>query len=120
VLRGRLKNIDGTLRPGMFVRTRLIIAERPAALTIPEEALVPVGSSQYVFRVSGGKAERIKVDTGVRRAGRVEIASGLSAGDVVVTAGQIKLRDGVAVRSSASPAAGPPGGPGKAGKEAGG
>jgi membrane fusion protein (multidrug efflux system) len=120
VLRGRLKNIDGTLRPGMFVRTRLIIAERPAALTIPEEALVPVGSSQYVFRVSGGKAERIKVDTGVRRAGRVEIASGLSPGDVVVTAGQIKLRDGVAVRSSASPAAGPPGGPGKAGKEAGG
>jgi membrane fusion protein (multidrug efflux system) len=119
VLRGRLKNIDGTLRPGMFVRTRLIIAERPTALTIPEEALVPVGSSQYVFRVSGGKAERVKVDTGVRRAGRVEIMNGLSQGDVVVTAGQIKLRDGVAVRSAASPA-GPPGAPAKPGKEAGG
>lgn len=119
VLRGRLKNIDGTLRPGMFVRTRLIIAERPDAMTIPEEALVPVGSSQYVFRVSGGKAERVKVDTGVRRAGRVEIVNGLSQGDVVVTAGQMKLRDGVAVRSAASPA-GPPGAPGKSGKEAGG
>ncbi len=119
VLRGRLKNTDGTLRPGMFVRTRLIIAERAEALTIPEEALVPVGSSQYVFRVSGGKAERVKVETGVRRAGRVEIESGLSKGDVVVTAGQMKLRDGVAVRSSASPS-GPPGGPGKTGKEAGG
>jgi membrane fusion protein (multidrug efflux system) len=98
VLRAKLKNVDGALRPGMFVRTRLIIAERPAALTVPEEALVPVGSSQYVFRVRGGKAERIKVDTGVRRNGRVEIVAGLNAGDVVVTAGQIKLRDGVAVR----------------------
>jgi membrane fusion protein, multidrug efflux system len=119
VLRGRLKNTEGALRPGMFVRTRLIIAERPAALTIPEEALVPVGTSQFVFRVNGGKVERVKVDTGVRRTGRVEIVNGLSPGDVVVTAGQIKLRDGAAVRSSATPA-GPSGGPGKAGKEAGG
>ncbi len=119
VLRGRLKNTEGALRPGMFVRTRLIIAERPSALTIPEEALVPVGTSQYVFRVDGGKVERVKVDTGVRRTGRVEIVNGLSQGDVVVTAGQIKLRDGVAVRSSAIPV-GPSGGPGKAVKEAGG
>jgi len=105
VLRALLKNSDGALRPGMFVRTRLIIAERPEALTIPEEALVPVGASQYVFRVRDGKAERVQVATGVRRAGRVEITAGLAAGDVVVTAGQIKLRDGVAVRSGGPPAA---------------
>jgi len=111
LLRARLKNTDGALRPGMFVRTRLIIAERPNALTIPEEALVPVGSSQYVFRVRDGKAERVKVETGVRRAGRVEIVAGLAAGDIVVTAGQIKLRDGVAVRlgGGGGPPDGPPG-----------
>jgi membrane fusion protein, multidrug efflux system len=101
VLRGKLKNVDGVLRPGMFVRTRLIIAERTAAVTVPEEALMPVGSSQYVFRVNTGKAERVKVETGVRRNGRVEIVAGLSPGDIVVTAGQIKLRDGVAVRQGA-------------------
>jgi membrane fusion protein, multidrug efflux system len=100
VLRAKLKNIDGALRPGMFVRTRLIIAERPAAVTVPEEAIVPVGSSQYVFRVRDGKAERVRVDTGIRRDGRVEIVKGLDAEDVVVTAGQLKLRDGVAVRQS--------------------
>lgn len=116
VLRGLLKNDDGALRPGMFVRTRLIIAERLNALTIPEEALVPVGASQYVFRVRDGKAERVKVETGVRRAGRVEITSGLDAGDIVVTAGQIKLRDGVAVRGAAE--AGSSGAPAKAGKSA--
>ncbi|MCG6873993.1 MAG: efflux RND transporter periplasmic adaptor subunit [Betaproteobacteria bacterium] len=116
VLRARLKNLDGALRPGMFVRTRLIIAERPDALTIPEEALVPVGSSQYVFRVSDGKAERVKVETGVRRRGRVEIVSGLAAGDVVVTAGQIKLRDGVPVRMGTGDDS--PGAPAKVGKAA--
>jgi membrane fusion protein (multidrug efflux system) len=115
-VRARLKNLDGALRPGMFVRTRLIIAERPDALTIPEEALVPVGSSQYVFRVSDGKAERVKVETGVRRRGRVEIVSGLAAGDVVVTAGQIKLRDGVPVRMGTGDDS--PGAPAKVGKAA--
>jgi membrane fusion protein (multidrug efflux system) len=97
LLRARLRNADGQLRPGMFVRTRLIIAERPAALTIPEEAIVPVGADQFVFRVVEGKAQRTKIATGLRRAGRVEVTGGLAAEDVVVTAGQIKLRDGIAV-----------------------
>jgi len=117
LLRALLKNEDGALRPGMFVRTRLITAERPAALTIPEEALVPIGSSQFVFRVTAGKAERVKVETGVRRNARVEIVAGLKAGDIVVTAGQIKLRDGVPVRIGAGGGR-PPNGSGKAGKAA--
>jgi membrane fusion protein (multidrug efflux system) len=107
VLRARLKNSDGQLRPGMFVRTRIILAERPHALTVPEEALIPVGADQYVFRVAEGKATRVKVKTGMRRDARVEITAGLQAGDVVVTAGQLKLRDGaaVSVAGSGAPAA---------------
>jgi len=97
ILRARLKNTDGQLRPGMFVRTRLILAERPNALTVPEEALMPVGADQYVYRVVDGKASRVRVKTGLRRDARVEITAGLQAGDLVVTAGQIKLREGVPV-----------------------
>jgi membrane fusion protein (multidrug efflux system) len=82
----------------MFVRTRVILAERQNAVVLPEESLVPVGADQYVFRVVEGKAERVKVATGVRRAGQVEIIEGVRAGDVVVTAGQIKIRDGADVR----------------------
>lgn len=99
VIRARLANTEGVLRPGMFVRVRLVLAERPQALVVPEEAIVPVGAEQFVFRVAGDKAERVKVETGVRRGGRVEVVKGLAAGDVVVTAGQIKLRDGVPVRA---------------------
>jgi len=97
ILRARLKNTDGQLRPGMFVRTRLILAERPNALTVPEEALMPVGADQYVYRVVDGKASRVRVKTGLRRDARVEITEGLQAGDLVVTAGQIKLREGAPV-----------------------
>ncbi|HLB17378.1 MAG TPA: efflux RND transporter periplasmic adaptor subunit, partial [Burkholderiales bacterium] len=92
ILRARLRNTEGQLRPGMFVRTRVILAERPRALTVPEEALIPVGADQYVFRVTADKAARVKVKTGLRRDTQVEITEGLQAGDVVVTAGQLKLR----------------------------
>jgi membrane fusion protein (multidrug efflux system) len=118
LLRARLRNTDGQLRPGMFVRTRLIYAERPNALIVPEETLVPVGIDQIVFRVADGKAQRVRVRTGIRRAGMVEIVDGLAPGDVVVTAGQIRLRDGVAVavggaggKPGAPPVAGTPGKP---------
>jgi membrane fusion protein (multidrug efflux system) len=121
ILRARLKNTDGQLRPGMFVRTRVILAERPRALTVPEEALIPVGADQYVFRVAADKATRVKVKTGLRRDARVEIIEGLQAGDLVVTAGQLKLRDGATVRiggptpPAAAGAESPGKGPGKQG-----
>jgi membrane fusion protein (multidrug efflux system) len=97
LLRARLRNSDGQLRPGMFVRTRLIVSQRQNALTVPEEALVPVGADQFVFRVTDGKAQRVKVRVGVRRGGAVEVLEGLALGDTVVTAGQLKLREGVQV-----------------------
>ncbi len=97
-LRARLANPNGKLRPGMFARVRLILSEKREALVVPEEALVPQGADQFVFRVVDGNAQQVKVTTGVRRAARVEILGGLKAGDVVVTAGQLKLREGVPVR----------------------
>ena len=112
ILRARLKNTDGQLRPGMFVRTRLILEERANALTVPEEALMPSGTEQFVYKVVDGKATRVKVKTGLRRGSQVEVIEGLQAGDVIVTAGQIKLREGAAVRTGP-----PPGAPATAGAE---
>ena len=66
----------------------------------PEQAIVP-GAQPMVFKVVDGKAIATKVRLGVRRAAQVEIVDGLAAGDVVVTAGQLKLRDGAPVRATA-------------------
>ena len=50
-----------------------------------------------MFKIVDGKAQLTKVVIGTRREGRVEIVDGLAAGDEVVTAGQLKIRDGSAV-----------------------
>lgn len=96
--RARLDNAAGKLRPGMFVRVRLLFGERQVVLMVPEQAIVP-GAKPAVFKVQEGKAVFTKVTLGVRRAAQVEIVDGLIAGDVVVTAGQLKLRDGVQVKA---------------------
>jgi membrane fusion protein (multidrug efflux system) len=98
VLRARLPNEDGRLRPGLFARVTLVLNERNDALQIPEQALVPQGQEQFVFRVVDGKAALTKVAVGIRREGMVEIIEGLGPQDQVVTAGQLKIRDGAPVQ----------------------
>jgi membrane fusion protein (multidrug efflux system) len=98
VLRARLPNPDARLRPGLFVRITLVLNEREGAIQVPEQALVPRGQDQFVFRVEDGKAVFTKVTAGIRREGMVEILEGLDPDDEVVTAGQLKLRDGAPVQ----------------------
>ncbi|WP_291988780.1 efflux RND transporter periplasmic adaptor subunit [Candidatus Accumulibacter sp. ACC007] len=98
-LRAQLSNSERKLRPGMFVRVRLIFERRDKVLLIPEQALVPDRTAPYVYRVVDGQAQRAPIKTGLRRNAQVEVVEGLSAGDEIVTAGQLKLREGAAVRS---------------------
>jgi len=97
VIRAQVRNADTALRPGMFARVRLLTKDERDALVLPEQALVPQGEEQYVFRIVDGKASRTKVETGQRRGGRVEVVKGVAPGDTIVTAGQLKLRDGTPV-----------------------
>jgi membrane fusion protein (multidrug efflux system) len=97
-VRARLANSDGRLRPGMFARVRVIVGERPAALMVPEEAIVPLGDDFFVYTVADGKAKRVRVKLGVRRDAMVELLEGVKAGDLVVTAGMRVSRDGQPVR----------------------
>jgi len=92
-----IRNTEARLRPGMFARVRLLFSENQDSLTVSEQALFPVGDDQYLYRVVDGHAQRLKVDIGQRRQGQVEITQGLKAGDIVVTAGQPKLKDGALV-----------------------
>jgi len=108
VIRAQVPNKGGTLRPGMFARVRLFTSQSRDTFVIPEESLFPVGDDKYVYKVMDGKAARQKVEIGARREGRVEIVNGLTAEDVVVTAGVIKLRDGAAVSVANSASEAPP------------
>ena len=110
VIRAQVPNRDGKLRPGMFARVRLFTNDNKEAMVVPEEALFPLGDDKYVYKVVDGKALRQKVEIGQRREGRVEVLSGLTRDDVVVTAGVIKLREGVPVTvANSAPAPAPVG-----------
>ena len=99
VVRGRMSNPDGLLRAGMFAKASLTLAQRANAVVVPEEALVPAGELQFVYRIEDGKAMRVRVRIGLRRDGKVEIVEGLRGGDQVVTAGQPRLtRDATEVQ----------------------
>ena len=98
VIRAVIKNTEARLRPGMFARVRLLFSDERDSVAVPEQSLIPVGDEQYLFKVVDGRAQRFKVEIGQRRGGQVEVLQGLAAGDVVVTAGQLKLRDGALVK----------------------
>lgn len=98
VLRARIPNADGALRPGLFARVVLTIEEKPDAIFVPEQSVLPGSDgSMSVFKAAEGKAVMTKVELGERVRGEVEIVSGLDPGDVVISAGLPKLRPGVPV-----------------------
>ena len=72
VIRAQVKNADASLRPGMFARVRLITSESTDSLVVPEQALVPQGSEQFVFKVvdGHGRARQGRGRAAPRRQGR--------------------------------------------------
>jgi membrane fusion protein (multidrug efflux system) len=96
-MRALIPNSSGLLRPGLFARVSLKIAEHKNALMAPEESIVAEGEKFYVFKAVGGRAVKVQVTLGQHREGAVEILSGLSSAGMVITAGQEKLGDGSAV-----------------------
>jgi membrane fusion protein (multidrug efflux system) len=98
----------------MFARVNALFALKQAALSVPEEAIVPMGGKQFVIKAVAPEqvpdhgplppetklvSKLTEVKLGSRRPGRVEILSGLNPGDSVVIAGQHRLqKDGTGLR----------------------
>lgn len=96
-VRAILPNPDHALKPGMLLTVSIVSRQRQS-LALPELAVVGDGEDRFVFVVEDRKAKRVKVDTGLRQNGLVEILGGVKAGQQVVTDGVVKLSDGVPVR----------------------
>ncbi|MBD9481573.1 efflux RND transporter periplasmic adaptor subunit [Pseudomonas sp. PDM14] len=97
-VRAQLGNQDQRLKPGQFVRVSVILAERPNALLIPEEAVMPMGQSLFVNLVVDGKVERRQIRIGQRLRGKAEVREGLQGDEQIISAGWQKVAPGREVR----------------------
>ena len=98
LIKARVPNPEHQLQAGMFIEARLATDIRPNALVVPEDAILPVQGSTYVWVVKDGKADRRQVTIGVRTAGWAEIeGGGVQAGDQVVVGGLERLFPGATV-----------------------
>ena len=96
-----IPNPDRRLRPGLFAEIEAEVARRDDALLVPDSALVYDLEGTFVWKVDAeSRAHRVPIEAGLRQDGRVEIAKGLLAGDVVVAAGIHKVKDGQRVRAA--------------------
>lgn len=88
-------NKDQQLKAGGFVRVTYRATDLSSSLLIPNQAIVPELEGKKVFLVKNGKAVIRKVTTGIRNADRIQVLTGLEAGDTIVTTGLLQIRDGV-------------------------
>lgn len=87
-----------TLRPGQFVNIDVVTEVLPDRITLPRTAVLVDGAAPRVYVVEGGLGVEREVQLGFSRGDRVEIRSGVVAGDSVVVVGQDTLRPQTPVR----------------------
>ena len=109
-IRATLPNSDRLLYPGMFAQVQVVSDQSRTVLTLPDTAISYNPYGDFVFIVESGAqgltVQSRQVETGETRKGRVEIVKGLNHGERVVSAGQVKLRNGMPVVIDEKPAPG--------------
>jgi membrane fusion protein (multidrug efflux system) len=97
-VRAKTDNKGGKLFSGSFVRIEFSLEETEDALMIPTESIIPILKGQKVFVSREGKAEEVKVETGLRSENKVQILKGLTVGDTVIATGIMQLKAGSPLR----------------------
>lgn len=99
--RAALPNTEGLLKPGMLMEVNLLTRQRQA-IVVPEEAIIPEAANFFVYVLEQQQdrtvAKRREITIGSRWEGKVEVLSGLTAQDRIVTDGTNKLRPNSSVR----------------------
>jgi membrane fusion protein (multidrug efflux system) len=93
LVQAKIKNNNYKIIPGMLVNIEIIFNEKES-IGVPEESIIQQGTRTVVYKVIEDKTVSLtEVKTGIRNFGKVEILSGLSVGDKIVTEGVSKIRD---------------------------
>lgn len=95
LVRALLPNTDKKLRPGLFAKVQLLVKQQDLII-VPEQALIPQGTGFLVYLYKDEKVTPVPVQLGQRQNGTIAL-TGINAGDVVITAGQLKLQPGTGI-----------------------
>ena len=112
-----IANPDGSLKPGQFVRVRLLGALRPNAVKVPSRAVLEGPQGKYVYIAADGKAAPRPVTVGEQLADGWIVTKGLAAGDALIVDGMARIFfPGAPIQPSAAsaPAAAAPAAPASA------
>jgi len=97
----RVTSPPSYLKQDMTASVDILIAQRDSAILVPSDAVHdPDSSAPWVYRVTGGRVQRTAVTLGLRSGGLSEVLTGVSAGDRVVPAANLSVRDGARVRAT--------------------
>jgi membrane fusion protein, multidrug efflux system len=96
-VRALCNNDKKEIFPGSYVQVTLVL-KSSSSVMIPTMAVIPDLRGQKTYVVKNGKAEFVKIETGVRTDTTVEVVSGLQSGDTVVTGGILSLKPGALVK----------------------
>ncbi len=99
-IRALCSNTGREILPGSFANIQLVLKKIEDAILIPSEALIPDIKGQKVFIYRNGKAAPQQVGTGIRTDINVQLTSGISEGDTIITSGMLQLRPGAPVTIS--------------------
>jgi RND family efflux transporter MFP subunit len=88
-------NPDLSLNPGMYAETTIQLQQKNDALTLPAQAIVQNGEQTYVLVVNtSNHVEKRSVTVGIQTSNRMEITSGVQAGENVIASGQATYQPG--------------------------
>ena len=97
-IRGVVKNGDASLIPGVFAKVKIVLGQNENAIMIPTIVVQPLGRKKLVYLYRGGKSMPTDITTGIRDSSSVQVLTGLSVGDTVITTGLLFLRPGADIK----------------------
>jgi membrane fusion protein (multidrug efflux system) len=96
-IRALYPNKNEELKSGRYAEITLELSKIDNAIAIPTEALIPEMEGEKVFIYKNGKAQSVKVNTGLRTEAKIQITNGLKFGDTLITSGIMQLRQNLPI-----------------------
>lgn len=97
LLKASAPNPNGRILPGAFAAVIVNLREYAASIMVPTEAVIPELGGKKVFVARAGTAQPVEIQTGIRQEANIQVLSGLSEGDTLITSGILQLRAGAPV-----------------------